>query len=171
MVWIHGGGFEMGSGSSPLYHGDSFARTGTVLVTVNYRLGALGFLELGSLDPAEAGSGLVGLLDQVAALEWVRDNIAGLGGDPGNVTVFGESAGAFSASLLLAMPRARGLFHKAIVQSGSAPGAKTPEHAAADTAEFLAAAGLSSVEELRAAPVEALLAAHAAMGAARVSDP
>jgi para-nitrobenzyl esterase len=171
MVWIHGGGFEMGSGSSPLYHGESFARSGVVLVTINYRLGALGFLELGSLDEDGRGSGLVGMLDQVAALEWVRDNIAGFGGDPGNVTVFGESAGAFSVALLLAMPRARGLFHRAVVQSGSASGAKSPDDAAGDTAEFLAAAGLSTVEELRAAPVEQLLAAHASLGAARMADP
>lgn len=171
MVWIHGGGFEMGSGSSPLYHGESFARSGVVLVTINYRLGALGFLELGSLDEAERGSGLVGMLDQVAALEWVRDNIAAVGGDPGNVTVFGESAGAFSVGLLLAMPRARGLFQRAVVQSGSASGAKTPDDAAGDTAEFLAAAGMSTVEELRAAPVEQLLAAHASLGAARMADP
>jgi para-nitrobenzyl esterase len=93
MVWIHGGGFEMGSGSSPLYHGESFAHSGVVYVSINYRLGSLGFLELGHLDPGYAGSGNVGLLDQVAALRWVRDNVAAFGGDAGNVTVFGESAG------------------------------------------------------------------------------
>jgi para-nitrobenzyl esterase len=171
MVWIHGGGFEMGSGSSPLYHGDSFAHEGVVLVTLNYRLGSVGFLELGSLDESEAGSGNVGLLDQVAALEWVRDNIAAFGGDPDNVTIFGESAGAMSVGLLLSMPRARGLFHKAIAQSGAASAAKTPDQAAADTQEFLAATGLSTVEELRAAPIATLLAGHATMAAARVSDP
>jgi len=171
MVWIHGGGFEMGSGSSPLYHGESFARDGVVLVSINYRLGAVGFLELGDLDPAEAGSGNVGLLDQVAALEWVRDNIAAFGGDPDNVTIFGESAGAMSVSLLLSMPTARGLFHKAIAESGAASAAKSPAHAAADTREFLEAAGLSSVAELRAAPVEQLLTAHATMAGARIADP
>jgi len=171
MVWIHGGGFEMGSGSSPLYHGESFADEGVVLVTVNYRLGSVGFLELGHLDPAEVGSGNVGMLDQVAALEWVRDNIAAFGGDPSNVTVFGESAGAMSIGLLLSMPRARGLFHKAIAESGAAATARTPAHAAADTAEFMAAVGLSSVEELRAASVEQLLAAHAGVASARISDP
>lgn len=171
MVWIHGGGFEMGSGSSPLYHGESFAREGVVLVTLNYRLGALGFLELGHLDPDLAGSGNVGLLDQVAALRWVRDHVAGFGGDPGNVTVFGESAGAMSVAMLLAMPSARGLFHRAIAQSGAASSAQTPEHAEANTTEFMAAAGLSTVDELRGAPVEALLAGHAAMGAARIADP
>ena len=171
MVWIHGGGFEMGSGSSPLYHGESFATEGVVLVTLNYRLGSVGFLELGELDPAEAGSGNVGLLDQVAGLEWVRDNIASFGGDPGNVTIFGESAGAMSVSLLLSMPRARGLFHKAIAQSGAASAAKTPEQSQADLAEFLLATGLQTVEQLRAAPIEQLLAGHATMSAARVADP
>ncbi|MCZ7630648.1 MAG: carboxylesterase family protein [Microthrixaceae bacterium] len=107
MVWIHGGGFEMGSGSSPLYHGESFARSGVVYVSINYRLGSLGFLELGHLDPAMSGSGNVGLLDQVEALRWVTENISAFGGDPDNVTVFGESAGAMSVSLLLTMPSAR----------------------------------------------------------------
>jgi para-nitrobenzyl esterase len=171
MVWIHGGGFEMGSGSSPLYDGTSFAADGVVLVTVNYRLGAFGFLELGHLDPSRAGSGNVGLLDQVAALEWVRDNIAGFGGDPANVTVFGESAGAMSISLLLAMPRARGLFHRAITQSGAASAARTPELAASNTDEFMATAGLSTLEELLEAEPARLLAAHATMAASRVADP
>lgn len=171
MVWIHGGGFEMGSGSSPLYDGTSFARDGVVLVTLNYRLGALGFLELGGLDDSLAGSGNVGLLDQVAALEWVRDNIAAFGGDPDRVTVFGESAGAMSVSMLLAMPSAEGLFHAAIAQSGAASVARRPEDAHADTAEFMELAGVSDLEELRAAPAETLLAAHATMAARRVGDP
>lgn len=170
MVWIHGGGFEMGSGSSPLYDGSGFARDGVVFVSLNYRLGALGFLDLSSLDANEAGSGNVGLLDQVAALEWVRDNIAAFGGDPGNVTIFGESAGSMSVSLLLSIGRARGLFHRAIAQSGGAM-AKTPDHAAADSAELLAAAGVTSVAELRSLTVEELLAAHASMNAARLADP
>jgi para-nitrobenzyl esterase len=171
MVWIHGGGFEMGSGSSPLYDGTSFARDGVVLVTVNYRLGALGFLELGHLDPDYAGSGNVGLLDQVAALEWVRDHIAGFGGDPARVTIFGESAGAMSASLLMAMPCARGLFHGVIAESGAAASGRTSEQAAADTGEFMANCGVSSVPELRDLSVEQLLAAHAAMSSSRVADP
>ncbi len=170
MVWIHGGGFEMGSGSSPLYDGTGFARDGVVFVTLNYRLGSLGFLDLSSLDDAEAGSGNVGLLDQVAALEWVRDNIAAFGGDPGNVTVFGESAGAMSVSLLLSAPPARGLFHKAIAQSGALM-AKSSAHAASDTAEFMSAAGVTTVEELRALGVDELLKAHATMSSARVADP
>ncbi len=171
MVWIHGGGFEMGSGSSPMYDGTHFARSGVVLVTLNYRLGALGFLELGGLDPAEAGSGNVGLLDQIAALRWVQANIAGFGGDPGNVTIFGQSAGSMSASLLMTSPRAGGLFHKVIAQSGATNAARSFDEAHRDAGDFMAAGGWSSVAELRAAPPEALLAAHAAMGAARMADP
>ncbi len=171
MVWIHGGGFEMGSGSSPLYHGEAFARSGVVLVTLNYRLGALGFLELGELDPSYSGSGNVGLLDQIAALEWVRDNIEQFGGDPRNVTIFGESAGAMSVSLLMTMPRARGLFHRAIAQSGAASAAKTPRDSAADTRTFMETAGIESVQGLVDAELPTLLAAHAATSAARMADP
>ncbi len=171
MVWIHGGGFEMGSGSSPLYDGTSFAQDGVVLVTVNYRLGAFGFLELGQVDPGRAGSGNVGLLDQVAALEFVRDNVASFGGDPDRITIFGESAGAMSVSLLMSMPRAEGLFHRVIAQSGAAAAARTPALAAADTEEFMASAGLASIEELLAAEPPQLLAAHAAMATRRVADP
>ena len=118
MVWIHGGAFVMGSGSTPLYHGMPFAEQGIVVVTLNYRLGLPGLLYLGDLAPGyDEGDCL--LLDQVAALRWVRDNIAAFGGDPGVVTVMGESAGAISIGMLLAMPAARGLFHRAILQSGA----------------------------------------------------
>jgi len=171
MVWIHGGGFEMGSGSSPLYHGEAFARSGVVLVTLNYRLGALGFLELGGLDPSYAGSGNVGLLDQVAALEWVRANIASFGGDPDDVTIFGESAGGMSVSLLMAMPRARGLFRRVIAQSGAAAAGRDPVDARADATSFLAEAELDSVQAAVDADVTTLLAAHARMSAARMADP
>ncbi|MGI9577272.1 MAG: carboxylesterase/lipase family protein [Microthrixaceae bacterium] len=171
MVWIHGGGFEMGSGSSPLYHGESFAREDVVFVSINYRLGSIGFLELGGLDPELAGSGNAGLLDQVEALRWVRTNIAAFGGDPDNVTVFGESAGAMSVSLLLTMPSAKGLFAKAIAQSGAAGSARTIEHARADATEFLARLDVSTVEQLQALPVEKLLGAHSALSASRMADP
>jgi para-nitrobenzyl esterase len=171
MVWIHGGGFEMGSGSSPLYHGESFARSGVVFVSINYRLGSLGFLELGHLDESYAGSGNVGLLDQIAALRWVRDNIEAFGGDPDDVTVFGESAGAMSVSVLMSMSEAAGLFHKVIAQSGSLAAAKSPEQAVRDTEEFMAEAGVSSVAELVELPVAELLAAHSRMGMARLSVP
>src|SRR3989441_12934856 len=113
MVWIHGGAFANGSGSVPTYDGTRFARDGVVCVTINYRLGADGFLYL--------GDGIVnrGLLDQIAALEWVQENIRAFGGDPARVTIFGESAGAFSVATLLSMPRAKGLFQRAIAQSGA----------------------------------------------------
>jgi para-nitrobenzyl esterase len=171
MVWIHGGGFEMGSGSSPLYHGESFARDGVVFVSINYRLGSLGFLELGGLDSGFAGSGNAGLLDQVEALRWVRDNIECFGGDPGNVTVFGESAGAMSVSLLLTMPAASGLFSKAIAQSGALASARPVQQAHADATEFMEHLGISTVQELQQAPVEKLLGAHAALSASRMTDP
>ncbi len=171
MVWIHGGGFEMGSGSSPLYRGDSFARDGVVFVSINYRLGSLGFLELGGLDQTERGSANVGLRDQIAALEWVRDNIAAFGGDSSKVTVFGESAGAMSVSLLLASPLADGLFQQAITQSGAASAFRDAESADSDTREFMAILGVETIAELRAAPVEDLLKAHAALSASRIADP
>src|SRR5271156_2862019 len=121
MVWIHGGAFTIGSSSQSIYDGATLARRGdTVIVTINYRLGPLGFLRLADVTNGKIPStGSEGILDQVAALEWVRDNIAEFGGDPGNVTIFGESAGGMSVGTLLAMPAARGLFHKAIPQSGA----------------------------------------------------
>jgi para-nitrobenzyl esterase len=122
MVWIHGGAFMNGSGVTPWYDGTRFARHGdVVVVTINYRLAAFGFLHLADLFGDEfAGSGNAGILDQVAALEWVRDNIEAFGGDPEQVTVFGESAGAGSVGTLLGLPAARGLFAGAIPQSGAA---------------------------------------------------
>jgi para-nitrobenzyl esterase len=121
MVWIHGGGFQAGAGAENRHDGEAFARKNVVLVTVNYRLGVFGFFahpELTRESPQHA-AGNYGLLDQVAALRWVRDNIAAFGGDPGNVTIFGESAGSFAVSALMASPLARGLFHKAIGESGA----------------------------------------------------
>ncbi|HEX4245357.1 MAG TPA: carboxylesterase family protein, partial [Acidimicrobiales bacterium] len=128
MVWIHGGGFNSGTGAGDLYRGGTLARQGdVVVVTINYRLGALGFLAHPALQlPSCAwigggewvGSGNWGIADQIAALVWVRDNIAAFGGDPGNVTIFGESAGGMSVSTLLGVAGARGLFHRAIVESG-----------------------------------------------------
>ena len=121
MVWIHGGAFSIGSGSQPLYDGSVLARRGdVVVVTINYRLGPLGFIRLADVTNGKIpATGNEGILDQVAALRWVRDNIAEFGGDPGNVTIFGESAGGMSVGTILAMPSARGLFHKAIPQSGA----------------------------------------------------
>lgn len=117
MVWIHGGSYTTGSGAA--YDGQFLARRGNVVVvTVNYRLGVLGFAPLDHLDESYAGSGNNGIRDQIAALEWVRDHIHAFGGDPGNVTIFGESAGGGSVAALLAAPAADGLYHRAIIQSG-----------------------------------------------------
>jgi para-nitrobenzyl esterase len=165
MVWIHGGGFTTGSGSIPWYHGTRLAeRHDVVVVSINYRLGALGFTHLAGLGDAYAGSGNCGILDQVAALEWVRDNIAAFGGDPGNVTIFGESAGGMSVGTLLGTPAAQGLFHRAIAQSGAAQACAT-EARAAERAEQLASrfGGLGGLLE---APADELLAAQAEVAAA-----
>jgi para-nitrobenzyl esterase len=116
MVWIHGGSFKWGAGSCPIYDGTAFARDGVVTVSFNYRLFAAGFLHVGD----RPGSGNFGLTDQIAALEWVQENIAAFGGDPAQVTVAGQSAGAHSIGELLAAPAARGLFRRAILQSGAA---------------------------------------------------
>jgi len=170
MVWIHGGGFDSGSGSTPWYDGASFAARGdVVVVSINYRLGALGFLHLGGpsgLGAEYASSGLSGTLDQVAALQWVRDNIAAFGGDPGNVTIFGESAGAMSVGTLLGLPAARGLFHKAIAQSGAASNLHTAARADELTAAFLDAFGTTDAEVLLTAEAQAILDAQVAMSAA-----
>ncbi|MFH8221153.1 carboxylesterase/lipase family protein [Streptomyces sp. NPDC018057] len=137
MVFVHGGGFVAGSTRSPLYDGTAFARDGVVLVTVNHRLGIAGFLDLPGA-PANRG-----LLDVVAALRWVRANIAAFGGDPGNVTLFGQSAGATLVGAVLAAPEAGGLLRRAIVQSGSGLGAFTPEQAARLTAAAAGSLGVA----------------------------
>ena len=124
MVWIHGGGCTIGAGSLDVYDGEMLARQGAVVVTINYRLGPLGFLAhpLLSAESPDGVSGNYGMLDQIAALQWVQRNIAGFGGDPGCVTIFGESAGGASVARLLVSPLAEGLFHRAIAQSGAARG-------------------------------------------------
>ncbi|WP_405138141.1 carboxylesterase/lipase family protein [Nocardia sp. NBC_01388] len=130
MVWIHGGAFEHGSNAVPAYDGAAFARDGVVLVSVNYRLGISGFAVL------DGGPANRGLLDQLYALAWVQDNIAAFGGDPANVTVFGESAGAMSVAALLSAPAARGLFGRAIMQSGNGSVAVTADDARLMSAEL-----------------------------------
>lgn len=165
MVWIHGGAFVGGSGSARWYDGGQFAGEGdVVVVTLNYRLGALGFLDLtGVAGDRFPSSGNLGLLDQLAALRWVQDNIAAFGGDPSAVTVFGESAGAMSIGVMLAMPAARGLFRRAILQSRAPAAAfRTRAEALQVTDQLLAAFG-SSVDELVAAPVGRILEAQAAV--------
>jgi para-nitrobenzyl esterase len=130
MVWIHGGGFTRGSGG--MYDGTQFAKQGVVLVTVNYRLGRAGWFAHPALTAENPDGPLAnyGLMDQIAALEWVRDNIPAFGGDKDNVTIFGESAGAVSVNFLMLAPQARGLFHKAISQSGFSRLPPVPVHAA-----------------------------------------
>ncbi|MCF2532440.1 carboxylesterase/lipase family protein [Yinghuangia soli] len=165
LVWIYGGGFETGTASPPSFDGAALSRlTGAVVVAANYRVGALGWLYPAGPDAdGWAESANLGLQDQVAALRWVRENAACFGGDPGNVTVAGASAGAFSIGALLAMPTAKGLFHKAILQSGSVTRVQSPETAEALTKAFLAAAGVRDFGSLLDAPVEAILQAQSAV--------
>jgi para-nitrobenzyl esterase len=163
MVWLHGGGYSAGSASRNVFEGTRLCRRGdVVVVTVNHRLNVFGFLYLGRLGGAEyAESGNAGMLDLVAALRWVHDNIAAFGGDPSNVTIFGQSGGAAKVSTLLAMPQARGLFHKAIVQSGSQLDALTPDEATRHALSFLAGLEIkpSELPLLAKLPTERLVAA------------
>jgi para-nitrobenzyl esterase len=162
MVWLHGGGFSAGSGSRNVFEGTRLCRRGdVVVVTVNHRLNVFGFLYLGRLGGGDyAQSGNAGMLDLVAALHWVHDNIAAFGGDPGNVTIFGQSGGGAKVSVLMAMPQVRGLFHKAIVQSGSALDALSPEEATKHALTFLAALEVkpSELQRLGKLSTDALLA-------------
>lgn len=164
LFWIHGGGFTSGSGSQPVYEGSTLSGRGNaVVVTANYRLGPLGFLNLSEVTGGKIpATGNEGLLDQIAALEWVRDNIAAFGGDPGNVTIFGESAGGMSVGSLLAMPKARGLFHRAIPQSGAASNTLPLDRAVRAAEQFLDILGLGAgdVNALRSLTVEQLLASQ-----------
>ena len=151
MVFVHGGGFVTGTGSVTAFDGGSFARDGVVCVTINYRLASEGFLAIPGTVPNR------GLLDQIAALEWVRDNIAAFGGDPSQVTVAGESAGAMSVLTLLSMPRAKGLVRRAISQSGDGHHVHTAAQGAVVVAELCSALGIeSTVEAISAVPLETL---------------
>ena len=175
MVWIHGGGFQFGTGRDPRTDGARLAGKGVVVVSMNYRLGAYGFFAHPQLRTAGRLSGNFGLLDQIAALQWVQADIAHFGGDPKNVTIFGESAGSQSASILMTSPLAKGLFHKAIGQSGSSL-QQLPSIAEIGMrgAAFGGALGAGTVEALRALPVERINAAAArdlASGAPMVFAP
>lgn len=165
IVWIHGGGFVFGAGSEEIYRGDGYAERGDVVfVTVNYRLNGFGYLRT-SRDP---GSANFGLLDQIAALRWVRANIAAFGGDPGNVTVMGESAGGMSIGCLLGAPASRGLFHRAIIQSGGARPVFLPDEPREVMALALGEAGLrpGGDEKLLALPASDLYRIFKALSAA-----
>jgi para-nitrobenzyl esterase len=165
LVWIHGGGFVIGSGSQSVYDGRVLARRGdVVVVTLNYRLGPLGFLHLADLCPdLEGAVSNAGLRDQVAALEWVRTHARDFGGDPDNVTIFGESAGGMSVATLLGAPAARGLFRRAIPQSGAAHNVHTRETATRVAEHFLGELGVAPGEAarvLRELPPDKLLDTH-----------
>ena len=164
MFWLHGGGFQFGSGSQPFYDGANLARRGNVVtITINHRLGCLGYLHLADLGgPAFAKSGNVGILDAVAALEWVRDNVERFGGDPKNVMIFGESGGGSKVSTLLGMPAAKGLFHKAAIESGPALTATAREAAARTASAFLNILGLdkTKLDRLQNLPAQHLIEAQ-----------
>ena len=180
MVWIHGGGFQGGTGGTDMYAGTSLAQRGdAVVVTINYRLGAFGFVNLNEVTGGRIpATGNEGLLDQVKALEWVRDNIERFGGDPGRVTIFGESAGGMSVGALMAFEPAAGLFHRAIPQSGACNTANPLSKAAEIGQALLDAAGVSanaSADELLAIAPEKLVdagtAASAQFGGAMIFQP
>ncbi|MFM5925128.1 MAG: carboxylesterase/lipase family protein [Novosphingobium sp.] len=161
LVYIHGGAFAGGSGSVPVYDGASLARRGLVVVTINYRVGVFGFLAHPGLTAEGQGSGNYGLLDQVAALRWIKANAARFGGDPARVTIAGESAGAASVNDLQMMPAAKGLFARAVSISGASMAIDTPTLAAgeADGDALAERLGTHSAADLRAIPAERLLAA------------
>jgi para-nitrobenzyl esterase len=163
MVSFHGGGWATGSGNGPMYDGANLARFGdVVVVTVNHRLAAFGYLQLAGLLPEQADAGAIGVADMVASLRWVRDNIAVFGGDPDRVMIFGQSGGGSKVSTLLATPSAKGLFHRAAIQSGSTIRQRTPEEGAQSADLLLAAAGLpkSRASDLLTLPWTHLLQAQ-----------
>jgi para-nitrobenzyl esterase len=169
LVYLHGGGHTMGSGSWPAYDGSAMSRRGAVVVTINHRLGVMAYLSLGHLVGAQyATSGANGMLDQVQALEWVRDNIAAFGGDPGNVTICGESGGGSKVATLLTMPSARGLFHRAAIMSGwfGLKGAM-PEQAQDMTGKIMAGLELTADQagQLLTMSTEQLVDAASSLGA------
>ena len=162
MVWIHGGGFQAGSASEPRQEGDELARRNVIVVSMNYRLGVFGFLAHPELS-REIGiktSGNYGLHDLIASLQWVKANIAAFGGDPNNVTIFGESAGSIFVSALMASPLARGLFHKAIGESGAlfptGPGfiGRSLAESEEQGAKFASSLGAETMAALRAKPAD-----------------
>jgi len=175
MVWLHGGGFAAGAGSAHAFDGTDLARSGdVVMVSVNHRLNIFGYLYLADVGGERyADSGNAGLLDIVAVLEWVRNNIVHFGGNPGNVTIFGQSGGGLKISTLLAMPPAKGLFHKAIIESGSSLKGIHREEANKTTERILAKLGLQAnqVDELQNLPVERLLSAIDTRGSAPGTAP
>lgn len=171
LLFMHGGAWVSGAGSFPLYHGESFAaRHDVVFVTLNYRLAEAGGLYLGHRDPDFTSSGNTALLDQLAALTWVRDHIAAFGGDPNNVTLCGQSAGANATAALMASPRAAGLFHRAICQSPSYF-VRTKDDAIDTTEYVLDILRLQNIGDLQRAPLDTLLAARGELMRERAKPP
>ena len=169
MVWIHGGGLSSGSGSAPAYNGAPLAARGdVVIVTINYRLGALGFLPEPTLAEGDEGEGNFGFHDMVAALRWVQDEIAVFGGDPANVTIFGESAGGIAVGILLASPTTEGLFQRAIIQSGAADRIHDRDAVSQMLPCFYDELQLiqPSADELRRLPLEDILRGQSALAGA-----
>ena len=148
MFYIHGGSFVSGGTGDSLYNGASLAAQGAVIVTINYRLNIFGFMNFAAIDSAFEDTGYLGIKDQVAALEWVKENISEFGGDPDNVTVFGESAGAASVMFLMVLPQAKGLFQKAVSQSGHLAFYHTPDQSAKFASEFMKFSGCKNMQEL-----------------------
>jgi len=171
MVWIHGGAFTGGSGTVPLYDGEAMSRKGVVFITINYRLGIFGFLAHPELS-AESDlkvSGNYGILDQIAALKWVKENITAFGGDPNNVTIAGQSAGAFSVNMLVVSPMAKGLFQKAIAQSGGMFGkelslGQTMRAAEEGGKQLTEKMGIASIASFRSMPADSLMKIQSRFG-------
>jgi para-nitrobenzyl esterase len=180
MFWIHGGGFQAGSSSEPRQDGDHLASKGVVVVSINYRMGIFGFLAHPDLtrESGHAASGNYAIMDQIAALRWVQRNIGAFGGDPGNVTIFGESAGSYSVSFLMTSPPARGLFAKAIGESGSFFRTRDTDDDRLDMPlakaerlglRFAKTLGAGSLAELRALPADAILRLQLSGGAFKMT--
>ena len=164
LVWVHGGAYVTGQGNIPWYSGAGFATKGDIVtVSINYRLGVLGFADLSRFGEEFSTSATNGLLDMVAALEWVRDNIERFGGDPQRVTIAGESAGAFAVTTLLTMPAAKGLFSQAIAQSGAGHHTMSPEQTDLMTDLLLTELGVSTINDLRALDARSILDAQSTL--------
>jgi para-nitrobenzyl esterase len=172
LVWIHGGGFEVGTGSGSSTNGTHLAaRQDVVAVSINHRLGVLGYTDLSAYGSEYELSGVAGQLDLIAALEWVRDNIEAFGGDPGNVTIHGQSGGGAKVSILLAMPQAQGLFHRAVCESGSAGRLPARDQARATSAALLQSMQFTDVSQLVQVPADKLVTAAIALEAATTGRP
>ena len=162
MVWLHGGGYAMGASSElPFYDGANLAKKGVVLVSINHRLNFLGYLDLSEYGEKYKYSGVAGVMDMVKALEWVNKNIAGFGGDPDNVTIFGQSGGGGKVNILMGTPSAKGLFHRGIIESGSMTGLMAPETCRAMARSIVNKLGLNekTIDRIQEIPYSELLAA------------